>query len=131
MREEHAGRHISKEMCRPASQTNQAASSPPSLGRPAPQATTQFGQSGIELPLHLDLHLVSRQTSLGNQSLRNQIHQGRLPFKTVLVGSRRLVRTCDLLAWIDALGSSSSDEGINTLSSTANRSGSVTLTRTR
>ena len=102
-----------------------------SLGRPTSPETSQFGATSAELPLLLDLHQVARLTSLGYQSIRNQIHKGRLPFRTVLVGSRRLVRTCDLLAWIDALGSSSSDEGINTLSSTANRSGSVTLTRTR
>ena len=94
-----------------------------SLGRPTSPETSQFGATSAELPLLLDLHQVARLTSLGYQSIRNQIHKGRLPFRTVLVGSRRLVRTSDLLAWIDSLGSSNSGEGINTPSSAAHFGG--------
>lgn len=73
------------------------------------QAIRESAQGSAKFPLLLDLRQVAELTSLGYQSLRNQIQQGRLPFRTILVGSRRLVRTADLLDWVESLGADASE----------------------
>lgn len=55
------------------------------------------------LPLLLDISKVAMLTGLSQQTLRNWLWRGVLPFPTVQVGARRLVRTEDLLAWVASL----------------------------
>jgi excisionase family DNA binding protein len=80
-------------------------------------ATGQTGQlllrqldSKAEQPLLLSVDQTAQYLGIASKTIRKWLCSGSCPFKTVLLGARRLVRRADLEKFIDQLGDAPSEK---------------------